>query len=57
MGEFVLLGLRAETKFINVIDDFPEIVTGRNFFDLAENLPNFVFDCVGPVALVVDFWR
>src|SRR5439155_16340030 len=47
MREFVLLLLRAEAQFIDVLDNLAQVVTALNLvFDLAENLADLVFDCV-----------
>jgi hypothetical protein len=47
MREFVLLGLRAEAKRVDVVDDLAQVVAAGDFvFDLAEDFPDFVFDGV-----------
>jgi hypothetical protein len=49
MRQLVLLGLRAETQFVNVVDDLAQIVAAGDFiFDFRENLADFIFDGVGP---------
>jgi hypothetical protein len=47
MREFVFLGLRAEAQFVNVVEDFAQVVAALNLvLDLAENLSDFVFERV-----------
>ena len=53
MRELVLLLLRAETQFIDMLDNLAQVVTALNLvFDLAENLPDLVFDSVWPAGLL-----
>ena len=53
--ELVLLGLRAEVQFVNVVDDLAQVVATLNLvLDLAENLPNFVFDGVRAGRLLLE---
>jgi hypothetical protein len=52
--EFVLFGLRAEAKFVNLADNFAEIIAALNlFFDFAEDFADFVFDRVGTGGLLL----
>ena len=45
--ELVLLGLGAEAQFVDVVDDLAQVVAALNLvFDLAEDLPDLVFDGV-----------
>ena len=45
--EFVLLGLRTEPQFVDMVDDLPQVVARLNLvFDLSENLTDLVFDGV-----------
>src|ERR1700686_5418455 len=47
MRELVLLLLRAEAQFIDVLDNLAQVVTALNLvFDLAENLSHLVLDRV-----------
>lgn len=49
--KLMLLGLRAETEFIDVVDDLSQVVTAPDLvFDLAEDLPNLVFDGIRPAG-------
>jgi hypothetical protein len=55
VGELVLFGLRTEAEFIDVVDDLSHVVAALNLvFDLAENLPDFVFDRVRPAGLLLE---
>ena len=45
----MLLGLRAEAQLVDVVDDLAQVVAALNLvLDLAEDLPDFVFDGVRP---------
>ena len=47
VGQFVLLGLGAETQFVDMVDDFAQVVAALDLvLDLPEDLPDFVFDGV-----------
>jgi hypothetical protein len=47
MRQFVLLGLRPEPEFVDVVDDLAQVVAALNpVLDLPEDLPNLVFDGV-----------
>lgn len=49
----MLLGLRAEAQFVDVIDDLAQVVAaGDPVLDLAEDLPDFVFDRIRPAGLL-----
>ena len=49
MRKFVLLGLRAEAKFVNVVNDFAQVVAALNLvLNLAKDFANLVFDGVWP---------
>jgi hypothetical protein len=51
VGQFVLLGLRAETEFVDVVDDLTQVIAvGDLVFNLCEDLPDLVFDGVEPLA-------
>ncbi|MGB2641317.1 MAG: hypothetical protein WAN32_20365, partial [Candidatus Acidiferrum sp.] len=55
VGELVLFGLRTETKLVNLIDDFAEVVAGLNLvFDFAEDFADFVFDSVGAGSALLE---
>jgi len=56
--KLVLLLLRAEFEFINVIDDLAEVEAALDLvLDLAEDLADFVLDRVRAGRLVVNLWR
>ena len=45
--ELVFLGLGPEAQFVDVVDDFAQVVTvGNLVLNLAEDLADFVFDCI-----------
>ena len=49
MRQLVLLGLRAEAQFVNVVNDLAQVVAALNLvLNLAENFANLVFDGVRP---------
>ena len=49
----MLLGLRAEAQFVDVVDDLAQVVAAGNLvFDLPEYLPDFVFDSIRPGGLL-----
>ncbi|MGB2652145.1 MAG: hypothetical protein WBW58_01740 [Candidatus Acidiferrum sp.] len=51
----MLFGLRTETKLVNLIDDFAEVVAGLNLvFDFAEDFADFVFDSVGAGSALLE---
>ena len=51
----MLLGLRAEPQFVDVVDDLAEVVAAVNLvFDLAEDLADLVFDGVRPAGLLLE---
>ena len=51
----MLLGLRAEAQFVNVIDNLAQVVAALNLvLDLAEDLPNLVFDGVRAARLLFE---
>jgi len=51
--QFVLLGLRAEAQFVDVVDDLAQVVAAVNLvFDLAENFADFVFKGIRPAGLL-----
>jgi hypothetical protein len=53
--EFVLLGLGAEAQFVDMVDDLAQVVAALNLvLDLAENLPNLVFDGVRAARLLLE---
>ncbi len=53
--ELVLLGLRAEAQFVDVVDDLAQVVAAVDLvFDLAEDLPDLVFDGVRPAGLLLE---
>jgi hypothetical protein len=55
MRKLVLLGLRAEAQFINMIDDFAQIVSAGNLVpDLRKNLSDLIFDRVRPTGLLSE---
>ncbi len=48
VGEFVLLGLRAEAQLVDVVDDLAQVVAALDLvLDLAEDFANLVFEGVG----------
>jgi uncharacterized protein with PhoU and TrkA domain len=49
----VLLGLRAETELVDVVDDLAQVVAALDLvLDLAEDLPDLVLDGVRPAGLL-----
>jgi len=55
VGKLVLLGLRAEAEFVDVIDDLAQVVAALDLvLDLPEDLPDFVFDGVRPAGLLLE---
>jgi len=47
VGQFIFLVLGAETQFVNMVDDFAEVIAALYLvFDLRENLADLVFDGV-----------
>ena len=47
----MLLGLRAEAQFVDVVDDLAQVVAALNLvLDLAEDLADLVFDGVRPAG-------
>jgi len=51
----MLLVLRTKAQFVNVVEDFAQIVAALNFvLDLAENLSDFVFNGVRPACLLFE---
>ncbi len=55
MGQLVFFGLRAETQFVDVIDDFAEVVAALDLvFDFAEDFADFVFDSVRATGLLLE---
>src|ERR1017187_9209482 len=57
----MFLRLRAETQFVDFIDDLAHIVTALDFvLYLAEDLSNLVFDGIRPGSLLlesVEVWK
>lgn len=52
VGKLVFFLLRAETEFVDVVDDLPEVIAALNLvLQLAENLPNLVFEGVRAAGL------
>ena len=55
MGELVLLGLRAEAQFVDVVDDLAQVVAALNLvLNLAEDFADLVFDGVRPGRLLLE---
>ena len=55
MRQLVLLGLRAEAQFVDVVDDLAQVVAALNLvFDLAEDLADLVFDGVRAGGLLLE---
>ena len=53
--QLVLLVLRAEAQFVNVVDDVAQAVAALNLvFDLSEDFADFVFDGVWAAGLVFE---
>ena len=53
--QLVLLGLRAEAQFVNVVDDLAQVVAALDLvLDLPEDLPDLVFDGVRPAGLLLE---
>jgi hypothetical protein len=53
--ELVLLGLRAEAQFVDVVDDLAQVVAALDLvLDLAEDLADLVFDGVRPAGLLLE---
>ncbi len=50
----MLLGLRCEAEFIDVVDDLAKVVAALDtVLNLAEDFTDLVFDGMGPVALAL----
>ena len=55
MGQLVLLGLRAEAQFVDVVDDLAQIVAALDLvFDFAEDFADFVLDSVRAAGLLLE---
>ena len=55
MGEFVLLDLRTETQFVDMINDIAQDITAVDLvLDLAEDLANLVFDRIRSARLLLE---
>jgi hypothetical protein len=55
LRQFVLFGLGTEAQFVDVVDDFAEVVARLNLvFDLAEDFADLVFDGVRPGRLLLE---
>ncbi len=53
VAQFVLLGLRTKTQFVDVVEDLLQVVAAFDLvLDLPENLPDLVFDRVRPARLL-----
>ena len=53
--ELVLLGLRAEAQFVDVVDDLAQVVAALDLvLDLAEDFADLVFDGVRPAGLLLE---
>src|SRR6202022_4233012 len=53
--ELVLLGLRAKVQTIDVVDDLAHVVAALDLvLDLAEDLPDLVFDRVRPAGPLLE---
>src|SRR5262249_40072159 len=53
--ELVLLSLRAETQLVDVVDNLAQVVAALDLvFDLAEYLPDLVFDGVRAARLLLE---
>ena len=53
--QLVLLGLRAEAQFVDVVDDLAQVVAAVNLvLDLAEDLADLVLDGVRPAGLLLE---
>ena len=53
--QLVLLGLRAEAQFVDVVDDLAQVVAALDLvLDLAEDLADLVFDGVRPGGLLLE---
>ena len=53
--ELVLLGLRAEAQFVDVVDDLAQVVAALNLvLDLAEDFADLVFDGVRAGGLLLE---
>jgi uncharacterized protein with PhoU and TrkA domain len=51
----MLFRLGAETQFVDVVDDLPQVVAALDaVFDLAEDLADLVFDGVRPGGLLLE---
>lgn len=51
----MLFGLRAETKLVDLIDDFAQVVAAPNLvFDLAEDFADFIFNRVGAAGALLE---
>jgi uncharacterized protein with PhoU and TrkA domain len=55
VGQFVLFRLRAEAQFVDVVDDFAQVVAALDaVLDLAEDFADLVFDGVRPAGLLLE---
>src|SRR5882762_7127623 len=55
MGQLVFFRLRAEAQFVDMIDDFAQVVAGLDLvFDFAEDFADFVFDGVGAAGALLE---
>ena len=53
--QLVFFRLRPEAQFVNVVDDLAEVVAALDLvLNLAEDLPDFVFDGVGAAGLLLE---
>ncbi len=53
VGQLVLLRLGAEAQLVDMVNDVTEVVAALDLvFDLAEDLPDLVFDGVGAAGLL-----
>ena len=51
----MLLGLRTEAQFVDVVDDLAQVVTALDpVLDLAEDFPDFVLDGIRPAGLLFE---
>ena len=58
MGQFVLLGLRAEAQLVDVVDDLAQVVAALDLvFDFAENFADLYSMVFGPLAFCLKPWR
>jgi hypothetical protein len=53
--ELVLLGLRTEAQFVDVVDDLAQVVAALDLvLDLAEDFPDLVLDGIRPAGLLLE---